>query len=93
MPVPQGDDGAALALRALALVAGTARGDEDAVDLHVDAFDSVEEAAGAFAHLGGYLLAALCQARGESPAATVAWLGRTIDPDAGEQPPIVPGSP
>ncbi len=75
------DDPAAadLALRALALVAGTVRSDPDAIDLHVDAFDSIEEAGGAFAYLVGYLLVALACARAEDPAATVDWVRSTIE--------------
>lgn len=76
-----GRDAAGPALRALALVEGTARGEPDAVALHVDAFDSVEEAAGAFAYLGGYLLVALAEARREPPAATATWLRSLLERD------------
>lgn len=72
-------DPAQLAGRALALVEGTARGDPDAIALHVDAFDTVEEAAAAFAYLGGYLLTALAQARAEDVESTATWLRSTLE--------------
>lgn len=60
------------ACRALALVEGVARDDRDADGLVVDAFDTVEDAVRAHAHLAGFILEALAHHHRHEPVAVTA---------------------
>jgi hypothetical protein len=72
-----------LARLALGLVEGCVRDDAAADSLLVDAFESVEEAAGAHAYLAGFVLQALAHARAEPVEVTAGYVRRLLASSAG----------